>query len=61
MKWIRSMYNFMKPCVSKHPRTSYENYKDFDLGIREKGRLTCFKQAEFLGLQVLHENLQQIG
>jgi len=60
LKWIRSMYDFMKPYVSKDPRTSYENYKDFDLGINEKGRSTCFKQASSWGYSYFKENFKRL-
>ncbi|KAL2923712.1 Berberine bridge enzyme-like 15 [Bienertia sinuspersici] len=36
MKWVRNLYNFMKPYVSNNPRTAYVNYRDFDLGINDK-------------------------
>ncbi|KAK9131265.1 hypothetical protein Sjap_011752 [Stephania japonica] len=32
MSWIRELYDYMTPYVSKSPRTAFLNYKDLDLG-----------------------------
>ncbi|KAE7996046.1 hypothetical protein FH972_000795 [Carpinus fangiana] len=37
MDWIRNLYNFMAPYVSKLPRTAYVNYRDLDLGMNNNG------------------------
>ncbi|XP_074270259.1 monolignol oxidoreductase AtBBE-like 13 [Silene latifolia] len=37
MNWIRNMYKYMTPYVSKNPRTAYVNYRDFDLGMNRNG------------------------
>ncbi|XP_021768329.1 berberine bridge enzyme-like 15 [Chenopodium quinoa] len=44
MKWIRKLYKYMEPYVSKNPRSAYANYRDFDLGMNELGN-TSFKKA----------------
>ncbi|KAG8094493.1 hypothetical protein GUJ93_ZPchr0012g19459 [Zizania palustris] len=31
-QWIRDLYAFMEPYVSKNPRAAYVNYRDLDLG-----------------------------
>ncbi|XP_015867735.3 monolignol oxidoreductase AtBBE-like 13 [Ziziphus jujuba] len=33
--WIRNLYNYMTPYVSKFPRETYVNYRDLDLGINK--------------------------
>ncbi|KAK2664576.1 hypothetical protein Ddye_003151 [Dipteronia dyeriana] len=35
MSWIRSLYSYMTPYVSKFPRGAYVNYRDLDLGINK--------------------------
>uniref|UniRef100_A0ACD5WRC5 Uncharacterized protein n=1 Tax=Avena sativa TaxID=4498 RepID=A0ACD5WRC5_AVESA len=32
MAWVRDLYVFMEPHVSKNPREAYANYRDLDLG-----------------------------
>ncbi|RWW43162.1 hypothetical protein BHE74_00051214, partial [Ensete ventricosum] len=32
LSWMRELYDFMTPYVSKNPRAAYLNYKDIDLG-----------------------------
>ncbi|KAF3450229.1 hypothetical protein FNV43_RR06309 [Rhamnella rubrinervis] len=34
--WIRKLYNYMTPYVSKFPRETYVNYRDLDLGMNKK-------------------------
>ncbi|PON39156.1 Xanthine dehydrogenase C subunit [Parasponia andersonii] len=34
--WIREVYQYMAPYVSKSPRQAYVNYRDLDLGINKK-------------------------
>ena len=60
IKWIRSMYKFMEPYVSKDPRTSYDNYRDLDLGMNEKGKRSCFKQASSWGCKYFKENFNRL-
>ncbi|XP_024023545.1 cannabidiolic acid synthase-like 1 [Morus notabilis] len=33
VSWVRRLYDYMTPYVSKNPRATYLNYKDLDLGI----------------------------
>ncbi|XVE91308.1 hypothetical protein DITRI_Ditri20bG0143300 [Diplodiscus trichospermus] len=35
--WIRMLYEYMRPYVSKHPRAAYLNYRDLDLGTNSLG------------------------
>uniref|UniRef100_A0A2N9I8T6 FAD-binding PCMH-type domain-containing protein n=1 Tax=Fagus sylvatica TaxID=28930 RepID=A0A2N9I8T6_FAGSY len=35
--WIRMLYKYMKPYVSKYPRAAYLNYRDLDLGTKKRG------------------------
>ncbi|CAH9109940.1 unnamed protein product [Cuscuta epithymum] len=36
--WIRRLYNYTTPFVSKSPREAYINYRDLDIGLDEMGR-----------------------
>ncbi|KAK1408619.1 hypothetical protein QVD17_40548 [Tagetes erecta] len=38
LNFIRMMYEFMTPFVSKNPREAFLNYRDFDIGVNNHGR-----------------------
>ena len=40
--WVRRLYNFMTPNVSKYPREAYVNYRDLDLGVQKIHGKTSF-------------------
>ncbi|KAK3224589.1 hypothetical protein Dsin_004451 [Dipteronia sinensis] len=58
MNWIRSLYNYMTPYVSKFPRGAYVNYRDLDLGINKKGN-TSIIQAVW-GVNYFKGNFQRL-
>ena len=33
MSWIRKLYDYMTPYVSKNPRATYFNFRDLDIGM----------------------------
>ncbi|CAI0545733.1 unnamed protein product [Linum tenue] len=43
MRWIRELYEYMAPYVSKAPRAAYYNYRDLDLGRNERARIWGLK------------------
>ncbi|KAJ6894855.1 hypothetical protein NC652_028567 [Populus alba x Populus x berolinensis] len=47
LAWIRRLYRYMTPYVSKNPRQAYVNYRDLDLGVNNLG-YTSYKQASML-------------
>lgn len=57
VEWLRKLYRYMTPYVSKFPRTAYLNYRDLDLGRNKNGN-TSYAQSQHLGIQVLQEQLQ---
>ncbi|KAK2664580.1 hypothetical protein Ddye_003154 [Dipteronia dyeriana] len=59
MSWIRNLYNYMTPYVSKSPRGAYVNYRDFDLGINKKGN-TSVIQASVWGVKYFKGNFQRL-
>ncbi|TXG50902.1 hypothetical protein EZV62_023426 [Acer yangbiense] len=59
MNWIRSLYDYMTPYVSKFPRGAYVNYRDFDLGINKKGN-TSVIQASVWGVKYFKGNFQRL-
>ncbi|KAL5739268.1 hypothetical protein ACOSQ2_028448 [Xanthoceras sorbifolium] len=59
MKWIRSLYNYMTPYVSKFPRAAYVNYRDLDLGMNNKGN-TSIIQASAWGVRYFKGNFKKL-
>ncbi|KAM3371698.1 hypothetical protein ACQJBY_018868 [Aegilops geniculata] len=50
-RWIRDMYAFMEPHVSKNPREAYVNYRDLDLGqnVVGAGDVSSFEAGRVWG------------
>ncbi|KAL5751168.1 hypothetical protein ACOSP7_025771 [Xanthoceras sorbifolium] len=59
ISWIRSLYNYMTPYVSKYPRGAYVNYRDLDLGINKKGN-TSVVQASVWGVKYFKGNFERL-
>ncbi|XP_044497619.1 berberine bridge enzyme-like 26 [Mangifera indica] len=57
--WIRRLYEYMKPFVSKAPRAAYFNYRDLDLGRNNNGN-TSFEQARIWGLKYFKKNFRRL-
>ncbi|GKV47087.1 hypothetical protein SLEP1_g54017 [Rubroshorea leprosula] len=56
---IRKIYDFMTPCVSKSPRSSYLNYRDLDLGRNEIGNAS-YSQASVWGNKYFTDNFDRL-
>ncbi|KAJ4952159.1 hypothetical protein NE237_028991 [Protea cynaroides] len=41
INWIKELYSYMTPHVSKSPRAAYANYRDLDLGTNENCHANC--------------------
>ncbi|KAK1555045.1 hypothetical protein Q3G72_021101 [Acer saccharum] len=59
MDWIRKLYNYMAPYVSKFPREAYVNYRDLDLGMNKKDN-TSFIQASGWGAKYFKDNFNRL-
>ncbi|XP_072954067.1 berberine bridge enzyme-like 23 [Typha angustifolia] len=59
LNWMKSLYEFMTPYVSSHPRAAYVNYKDIDLG-RNEGKPTYLK-ARVWGLKYFRSNFKRLA
>ncbi|PSS28924.1 Berberine bridge enzyme-like [Actinidia chinensis var. chinensis] len=57
MGWIRRLYAYMTPYVSKSPRSAYLNYRDLDLGVNRNG-YTNYAQASVWGLKYFKSNFK---
>ncbi|XP_047312944.1 berberine bridge enzyme-like 13 [Impatiens glandulifera] len=54
--WVRELYNYMAPYVSKFPREAYVNYRDLDLGKNNNREGTDFTQACGWGTKYFKDN-----
>jgi FAD/FMN-containing dehydrogenase len=58
--WIRRLYSYMTPYVSKNPREAYVNYRDLDLGINNLAGNTSYKQASIWGRKYFKNNFDKL-
>ncbi|KAL2494265.1 FAD-binding Berberine family protein [Forsythia ovata] len=59
LSWIRRLYSYMAPYVSKFPRSAYVNYRDLDIGVNNKGN-TSYAQASIWGLKYFKINFNKL-
>ncbi|XP_069155407.1 tetrahydroberberine oxidase-like [Solanum lycopersicum] len=56
ISWIRRLYSYMAPFVSKFPRAAYINYRDIDIGMNNKKGYTSYMQAKVWGIKYFKNN-----
>ncbi|CAI0545816.1 unnamed protein product [Linum tenue] len=59
MRWIRELYEYMAPYVSKAPRAAYYNYRDLDLGRNGKND-DSYERARIWGLKYFNGNFDRL-
>lgn len=57
--WIRRLYAYMAPYVSKWPRQAYLNYRDLDLGVNRGN--TSYEEAKSWGLKYFNMNFKRLA
>nr|DAD36531.1 TPA_asm: hypothetical protein HUJ06_007172 [Nelumbo nucifera] len=57
--WMRRLYSYMTPYVSKSPREAYLSYRDLDLGRNNIGN-TSYEQASVWGLKYFKNNFERL-
>ncbi|KAG5515974.1 hypothetical protein RHGRI_036868 [Rhododendron griersonianum] len=60
VNWIRRLYGYMTPFVSKNPRSAYLNYRDLDLGIN-RNENESYGQASVWGLKYFNTNFKRLA
>jgi len=60
MNWIRKVYKYMEPYVSKSPRAAYINYRDLDIGLNDNG-YTSNTQASIWGPKYFNNNFKRLA
>ncbi|XP_010529355.1 PREDICTED: inactive tetrahydrocannabinolic acid synthase [Tarenaya hassleriana] len=58
--WMRMLYEYMTPYVSRSPRGAYLNYRDLDLG-RDNGANTSFADASRWGERYFKGNFKRLA
>ncbi|KAF8653766.1 hypothetical protein HU200_061882 [Digitaria exilis] len=62
LSWIRGVYKFVEPYVSKNPRAVYVNYRDLDLGTNEvEGNVTSYAKARVWGEKYFKGNFKRLA
>ncbi|XP_075663967.1 tetrahydroberberine oxidase-like [Castanea sativa] len=59
VSWIRRLYAYMAPYVSKSPREAYINYRDLDIGTNNEGN-TSYRQASIWGTKYFKNNFKRL-
>ncbi|CAL0303866.1 unnamed protein product [Lupinus luteus] len=60
VKWMRMLYKYMTPYVSKSPRAAYLNYRDLDLGINKLDN-TSYIEANVWGEKYFKGNFRRLA
>ncbi|KAL9382904.1 hypothetical protein Peur_023230 [Populus x canadensis] len=58
--WIRRLYSYTAPYVSKNPREAYINYRDLDVGMNNIQGNTSYKQASIWGRKYFKNNFDRL-
>ncbi|CAA3021162.1 cannabidiolic acid synthase-like [Olea europaea subsp. europaea] len=59
INWIRKLYSYMTPYVSRFPRAAYLNYRDLDIGVNDKGN-TSYAKASIWGIKYFKNNFNRL-
>ncbi|XVE58566.1 hypothetical protein DITRI_Ditri04bG0179500 [Diplodiscus trichospermus] len=59
MSWMRRLYDYMTPYVSKSPREAYVNYRDIDIGTNDDDN-TSYEQVSIWGLKYFKNNFNRL-
>ncbi|KAJ8560197.1 hypothetical protein K7X08_004255 [Anisodus acutangulus] len=60
INWIRRLYSYMTPFVSKFPRVAYINYRDLDIGVNNINGYTSYVQAKVWGIKYFKNNFDRL-
>jgi hypothetical protein len=60
IEWMRMLYQYMTPYVSKSPRAAYYNYRDLDLGSSKNGN-TSYSEASVWGSNYFKRNFRRLA
>ncbi|XVF09846.1 hypothetical protein REPUB_Repub07fG0132300 [Reevesia pubescens] len=60
VSWMRRVYKYMKPYVSKSPREAYVNYRDLDIGTNNNNKNKNLARASIWGLKYFKNNFNRL-
>lgn len=60
VEWVRNLYEFMTPYVTKNPRGAYSNFRDFDLGVNNDYE-TTYENARKWGEMYFQNNFRRLA
>ncbi|KAK8307987.1 hypothetical protein V6Z11_D02G024700 [Gossypium hirsutum] len=60
ISWMRKLYSYMGPFVSKSPREAYVNYRDLDIGRNNDDGKASYKQASIWGRKYFKNNFDRL-
>lgn len=60
LEWINSLYEYLRPYVSKNPRAAYVNYLDLDLGNNTYNERSSYAQASNWGKRYFKNNFHKL-
>ncbi|KAK1437898.1 hypothetical protein QVD17_03698 [Tagetes erecta] len=58
--WLKELYKYMEPYVSKHPRSAYLNYRDLDIGTNTHENNTSYMEAKVWGEKYFKGNFKRL-
>ncbi|KAL4331417.1 hypothetical protein AHAS_Ahas13G0498000 [Arachis hypogaea] len=61
INWMRKLYSYMEPFVSKSPRKAYINYRDLDIGVNNIHGNTSYEQASIWGHKYFNNNFKRLA
>lgn len=61
INWVRKLYNFMTPFVSKSPREAFLNYRDLDLGVNHQlNAISRYVEGRVYGIKYFKGNFDRL-
>ncbi|KAL0305398.1 UNVERIFIED_CONTAM: Cannabidiolic acid synthase [Sesamum radiatum] len=60
ISWIRRLYSYMAPYVSKFPREAYINYRDLDVGVNNNEGKISYARASVWGIKYFKNNFDRL-
>ncbi|KAL2252080.1 UNVERIFIED_CONTAM: Berberine bridge enzyme-like 22 [Sesamum indicum] len=60
INWIKMLYKYMKPYVSRSPRAAYINYRDLDIGMNQQPN-SSYSEAIIWGRKYFKGNFKRLA
>ncbi|KAL0292545.1 UNVERIFIED_CONTAM: Berberine bridge enzyme-like 22 [Sesamum calycinum] len=60
INWIKMLYKYMEPYVSRSPRAAYINYRDLDIGMNQQPN-SSYSEAAIWGRKYFKGNFKRLA